>query len=70
MSNDENESECDENVKNVKSNTKKVETIEQHQQQQEEDLSTVVEKKWNNFLESLGNCLGGGKSGNMTVRFD
>ena len=32
---------------------------EEEEKNEEEGVGSMVEKKWNNFLESLGNCLGG-----------
>ena len=32
---------------------------EEEKKKEEEGVAGMVEKKWNNFLESLGNCLGG-----------
>ena len=37
----------------------KKEEVEEEEKKEEEGVAGMVEKKWNNFLESLGNCLGG-----------
>ena len=35
---------------------KEEEEVEEEEKKEEEGVAGMVEKKWNNFLESLGNC--------------